>query len=161
MKYIVNIKFTENYAKEIEAESQDEANRIGEALLAVTSSPSSPALEYYDGNPEYTYGREDLTLESVEPVEIIKDFKLLNFRKFSQNHLISISEDDRGSIALVSRESDVLQAISDEYCGIPVKVISTEFRKHNDELVVTVELTEDDGNKDVCDFELKIVVFYP
>jgi hypothetical protein len=91
----------------------------------------------------------------------IKGFENLNYRKYNQNQLIAIEEDGRGCIALCGSETSVTQAISDEYCGIPVKVIDTEFRKHNDELVVTVELTEDDGEICVRDFELKTLAFYP
>ena len=161
MKFKVNIKFEEHYSKVVEAESQEEANRIAKALLAETNSPALPALDYYDGNPDYRHGHEDLTLESVEPVEIIKDFKLLNYRKYSQNQMISIEEDGRGAIALVGSEKNVLQVIRDEYCGIPAKILSTEFRKHNDELVISVELTEDDGETSVREYELKTLAYYP
>lgn len=94
-------------------------------------------------------------------MSVIKGFEYLNFRKYNQNQAISISEDERGVIALCGSEKSIIQAISDEYCGIPTKVIVTEFRKHNDELVVTVELTEDGGEVNVRDFEIKTIAFYP
>ena len=68
MKFTVNIKFVEHYSKEIEANSQEEANEKAKKLLNETSSPNSPSLDYYDGNPEYHYDSEELSIESVVPI---------------------------------------------------------------------------------------------
>ena len=93
-------------------------------------------------------------------MSVIEGFENLNFRKYNQKQVIAIEEDGRGCIAICNSEKSIVQAISDEYCGIPTKVVGTEYRKHNDELVVTVELTEDDGEIGVRDFEVKTLAFY-
>ena len=106
MKFKVNIKFVENYSKVIEANSQDEANQMAKELLDKTSSPNCPSLSYYDGNPEYDYGIETLTLDSVEPIIELEDSVSLSIKrieyilKHESNTVVGVYPSGDGSITI-------------------------------------------------------------
>ena len=106
MKFKVNIKFVENYSKVIEADSQDEANKMAKKLIDKTSSPNYPSLSYYDGNPEYDYGTETLTLDSVEPIVELEDNVTLSIKrieyilKHESNTVVGVYPSGDGSITI-------------------------------------------------------------
>jgi hypothetical protein len=85
----------------------------------------------------------------------VPEFKDLCFRAYGNTkEVIAVEEDDR-CIGTSQTESGVFDVISNNNDNAEVKLISVEWRKHNNELVVNVEVTEENGDVVEKDYLLR------
>ena len=86
----------------------------------------------------------------------VPEFKELGLRG---TEVIAVEEDGR-TLGTSRTEKGVFNVIEEHYCDAKIKMISTEWRKHNMELVLTVEVTDEDGDVNERDFELRTTLGY-
>ena len=93
--------------------------------------------------------------------EILKQIEILNqIEALRPNNLYAVFREDGQVVSVTKYKNNIPEMISDEYCGVGVKLINLTYNKQPMNYTLEVELEEEDGDVNEYEFTIATVVNY-